>query len=157
MQKIVPFLWLDGRLEEAVTFWTSVFPDGRVLEISRYGDGAPMPAGTAMSAQFELNGQEFMALNGGPEFQFTPAVSFFVRCKDQAEVDHYWERLTADGGEEQPCGWLKDRFGLSWQIIPDALPAALGDSDPAAAQRALQAMFQMKKIDVAAIERARAG
>src|SRR5687768_18357215 len=129
MQKITPFLWMDDRIEEATSFWVSVFDDARIVTVSRYGHGAPRPAGTVMSVSFELAGQEFMALNGGPAFQFTPAISFFVKCETQAEVDTYWEKLLAGGGEEEPCGWLKDRYGLSWQIIPIALGRYLGDKD----------------------------
>jgi predicted 3-demethylubiquinone-9 3-methyltransferase (glyoxalase superfamily) len=157
VQKITPFLWFDDRLEDAVNFYTSVFPNAKVTNISRYGDAGPLPAGTIMTATFELEGQEFMALNGGPEFTFNEAVSFFVKCENQAEVDSLWNKLMADGGSEQPCGWLKDKFGLSWQIIPNALGQYLGDPDPAKAQRVMQAMLQMKKIDVAALEKAYAG
>jgi predicted 3-demethylubiquinone-9 3-methyltransferase (glyoxalase superfamily) len=157
MQKISPFLWFDDRIEEAVSLYVGLFPGGRIVRTSRYGPGAPRPAGTVMSMTFELAGQEFMALNGGPLYQFTPAVSFLVKCATQAEVDHYWEGLVAGGGEAQPCGWLRDRFGLSWQVIPDALGRALGDPDPARAHRAVQAMLQMTKIDIAALERALAG
>ena len=157
MQSITPFLWFDDRIEEAVSLYVSVFPDARIVCTSRYGPGAPRPAGTVMSMTFELRGQEFMALNGGPLFQFTPAVSFVVKCETQAEVDHYWQGLLAGGGDEQPCGWLKDRFGLSWQVIPAALGRALSDPDPARAGRAMQAMLQMKKIDIAALDRALAG
>ena len=157
MQSITPFLWFDDRIDEAVSLYVSVFPDARIVRTSRYGPGAPRPAGTAMSMTFELRGQEFMALNGGPLFQFTPAVSFVVKCETQAEVDHYWQGLLAGGGDEQPCGWLKDRFGLSWQVIPAALGRALSDPDPARAGRAMQAMLQMKKIDIAALDRALAG
>jgi predicted 3-demethylubiquinone-9 3-methyltransferase (glyoxalase superfamily) len=157
VQKITPFLWFDDRLEDAVNFYTSVFPNAKVTNISRYGDAGPLPAGTIMTATFELEGQEFMALNGGPEFTFNEAVSFFVKCENQAEIDSLWNKLTADGGSEQPCGWLKDKFGLSWQIIPNALGQYLGDPDPAKAQRVMQAMLQMKKIDVAALEKAYAG
>ena len=157
MQPIIPFLWFDDRIEDAVSLYVSVFPDSRIVSTTHYGAGAPRPAGTVMSMTFELRGQQFMALNGGPMYQFSPAVSFMVTCATQAEVDHYWHGLLAGGGEEQPCGWLKDRFGLSWQVIPHALGAALGDPDPTRAGRAVQAMLQMKKIDIAALERALAG
>jgi predicted 3-demethylubiquinone-9 3-methyltransferase (glyoxalase superfamily) len=156
MQKIVPFLWFDGYGEEAVAFYTSVFKDAITVHINRYGAGGPMPAGTMTSATFRLFGQEFYALNGGPYFQFSPAVSFFIKCDNQAEVDYYWERLT-DGGVPQPCGWLKDRFGLSWQVIPNRLGELLGDTDPRRAQRAMAAMMGMQKIDVAQLEAAADG
>ena len=156
MQKITPFLWFNDNAEEAVNFYVSLFPNSRIVDESRYGEGGPGPSGSIMSMSFELEGQEFMALNGGPAFRFNEAISFMVKCRTQTEVDFYWEKLSA-GGEEQPCGWLKDRFGVSWQIIPDALTQALSDPDPEKAQRSVQAMLQMKKIDIAAIERARAG
>lgn len=145
VQKISPFLWFDNNMEEAVTFYVSVFPDSKVTLM------------TPMTSSFELCGQEFMALNGGPMFRFTEAVSFFVKCKDQEEVDTYWTRLTAAGGAESQCGWLKDRFGLSWQIIPDALGRYLQDKDQARAQRVMQAMLKMKKIIVADLDAAAAG
>lgn len=157
MQKITPFLWFDDNAEEAMEFYTSIFKDSRIMDVSRYGEGAPLPAGTVMTATFHLAGQEFMALNAGPMFKFTEAISFFVKCADQAEVDYYWNHLLAGGGTPQPCGWLKDRFGLSWQVIPDALGRLLGDPDPGRAGRAMQAMLQMTKIDVAALEAAAAG
>jgi len=157
MQKITPFLWFDDRIEEAVELYTSVFSNAKITNIMRGGQGAPGSSGRVMSATFELEGQAFMALNGGPTFQFTPAVSFFVRCETQAEVDRYWIRLTEGGGSEERCGWLKDKFGLSWQIIPVALERYLGDSDPAKAQRVMQAMLKMKKLDIASLDRAYAG
>jgi predicted 3-demethylubiquinone-9 3-methyltransferase (glyoxalase superfamily) len=150
MQKITPFLWFDGRVEEAVELYTSVFPNTKVGKITRHGD-------KVMSASFELEGQAFLALNGGPTYQFSPAVSFFVRCETQVEVDHYWTRLTANGGAENQCGWLSDKFGLCWQIIPVALERYLNDDDPAKAQRVMQAMLKMTKIDIAALDRAYAG
>lgn len=155
-QKITPFLWFDNDAEEAITFYTSIFKDARIVSQSRYPEGAPgpAPAGSLMSATFQLAGQQFMALNGGPQFKFNEAVSFFVDCDTQEEVDYYWDRLTADGGAPGPCGWLKDRFGLSWQIVPKALSQMLGDADPAKAQRAMQAMLQMSKIDIAGLRRA---
>ena len=153
MQKIVTFLWFNDNAEEALNFYTNVFPDSRVKNVSRYGPAGPGTPGSVMSATIELAGQEFMLLNGGPHFSFTPAISLFVRCRDQAEVDSYWTQLLA-GGEESQCGWLKDRFGLSWQIIPDALGRLLSDRDPGRATRAMQAMLRMKKIDVAELERA---
>lgn len=157
MHKITPCLWFDNRIEEAVNFYVSVFKDGKILETSRYGDAGPMPAGTVLTMRFVLNGQEFMALNGGPQFRFSEAISFVVECKDQAEVDYYWDRLTAGGGREDQCAWLKDRYGLSWQIVPEALPRLLGGPDKAGAGRVMQAMLKMKKIVVADLEKAYAG
>lgn len=153
---ITPCLWFDNRIEEAVKFYISVF-GGRVLSAAYYPAGAPMPQGTVMTITFTLRDQEFIALNGGPHFKFTEAVSFMVTCKDQAEVDKYWEALTTDGGEESQCGWLKDRYGLSWQITPSALLACITDKDPEKARRTMQAMMQMKKIDIAAVKKAHAG
>ncbi len=153
MQKITPFLWFDGNVEEAVNFYTGIFKNAAIKNVSRYGEGAPLPAGTIMSATFELEGQEFYALNGGPMYSFTPAISFFIKCETQEEVDHYWYKL-AEGGSELQCGWLKDKFGLSWQVIPDALGQLLQDKDPKRAQRAMQAMLQMKKIDIAGLKAA---
>ena len=146
-QKIAPYLWFDDRLEEAVTFYVSVFPNSKILDIARQGD-------EAFTANFILDGVEFIALNGGPQFTFTEAVSFFVKCKDQAEVDRYWNVLTADGGEEGQCGWLKDKFGLSWQIVPNQLMDYLGDPDPGRSGRSMQAMRQMNKIVIADLARA---
>ena len=145
MQKITPFLWFDDEAEDAANFYVSLFEDSEVTNVT------PGPAGQAQWVGFTLAGQEFMALNGGPQNSFTEAVSFFVRCKDQGEVDRLWTQLT-DGGEESQCGWLKDRFGLSWQIIPDRLGELLGDPDPGRSQRAMQAMLQMRKIDVQGLE-----
>lgn len=153
MQKITTFLTFNNQAEEAINLYVSIFPNSKILTISRYGEGAPMPAGTVMSASFELDGQQFTALNGGPMFTFSPAISFFVKCDTQAEVDYYWEKLT-EGGSEEPCGWLKDKFGLSWQIIPNALGELIGHPDREKAGRALQAMLQMKKIDIAALRAA---
>lgn len=153
MQKITPFLWFDGNVEEAINFYTAIFKNAAIKNVSRYGEGAPLPAGSIMSATFELEGQEFYALNGGPMYSFTPAISFFIKCETQEEVDHYWYKL-AEGGSEQPCGWLKDKFGLSWQVIPDALGQLLQDKDPQRAQRAMQAMLKMKKIDIAGLKAA---
>jgi predicted 3-demethylubiquinone-9 3-methyltransferase (glyoxalase superfamily) len=157
MSTITPFLWFDDNAEEAMNFYVEVFGDAKVGEVSRYGEGGPAPAGTVMSATFELRGQQFMALNGGPEFTFTEAVSFFVSCETQEEVDDLWQKLTADGGEESQCGWLKDKFGLSWQIIPNALGELLNDPDPVKSQRVMQAMLQMGKIDIEGLRRAYAG
>jgi predicted 3-demethylubiquinone-9 3-methyltransferase (glyoxalase superfamily) len=153
MQKITPFLWFDDQAEEAMNFYVSIFKNSKVVNVSRYGEGGPKPAGTAMIATFQLDGQEIMALNGGPEFKFTEAISFFVTCETQEEVDWYWNRLSA-GGEESQCGWLKDKFGLSWQIVPTALGQLMGDPDPAKAQRVMHAMLQMRKIDIAVLQRA---
>ena len=153
MPATTPCLWFDGRAEEAATFYTEVFPNSSVTGVTRYGPGTPMPEGTALTVEFTLDGRPYTALNGGPQFTFTEAVSFQIACADQDEVDHYWTRLT-DGGEESQCGWLKDRFGLSWQVVPDELPALLADPDPQRAQRAMQALMGMRKIDVAAVRRA---
>ena len=155
MQKITPFLWFNGNAEEAVNFYAAVFEHAKVGKLSRYGDAGPFPKGTVMTAEVELFGQKFVALNGGPHFQFTPAVSFYVDCETQAEVDRYWSKLT-EGGEEQPCGWLVDKFGVSWQIIPSMLVRLLTDPDPQKAGRVAQAMFKMTKIDIATIEKAAA-
>jgi predicted 3-demethylubiquinone-9 3-methyltransferase (glyoxalase superfamily) len=152
-QKITPFLWFDNNLEEAMNFYTSIFKNAKVGNISRYGEGAPVPAGTVMTATFEIEGQEFMGLNGGPLYKFTEAISFFVNCETQEEVDELWEKLT-EGGQESQCGWLKDKFGLSWQIIPKELGQLLGDPDPKKSQRVMQAMLQMHKIDVAKLKEA---
>jgi predicted 3-demethylubiquinone-9 3-methyltransferase (glyoxalase superfamily) len=156
MQKITPFLWFDDNAEEAMNFYVSIFKNSRILHVQRYGEGGPAPAGQLMTATFELEGQQFMALNAGPQFKFTEAISFYVDCATQAEVDELWAKLTA-GGEESQCGWLKDKFGLSWQIIPRALGEMLGDADPEKANRAMQAMLQMQKIDIAKLEAAYAG
>jgi len=152
---ITPCLWFDTEGEEAARFYTSVFPNSKILEISRYGDAGPRDAGTVMTVDFELNGQKFLALNGGPEFTFSEAISFQVSCRDQGEVDAYWSQLSA-GGEEGPCGWLKDRFGVSWQIVPTALPELLGGPDPETSQRVMRAMLKMKKIEIDELERAAA-
>jgi predicted 3-demethylubiquinone-9 3-methyltransferase (glyoxalase superfamily) len=156
MQKITPFLWFDNQAEEAMTLYLSVFKDSREGKISRYGDAGPGPKGSVMSATFHLEGQEFMALNGGPVFHFTPAISLFVNCETQEEVDALWEKLSA-GGEKSRCGWLKDRFGLSWQIIPRRLSELLHASDGATSQRVMKAMMQMGKIDINTLERAANG
>ena len=153
MQKITPFLWFDNQAEEAANFYVSIFKNSTIKSVSRYGEGGPGPKGTAMSVTFQLAGQDFMALNGGPLFTFTPAVSFFVNCETQQEIDELWEELTA-GGEEVRCGWLKDKFGLSWQIIPTALGEMLQDKDSKKSKRVMQAMMQMNKLDIAALKRA---
>jgi predicted 3-demethylubiquinone-9 3-methyltransferase (glyoxalase superfamily) len=155
MTKLTPCLWFDTEGEEAATFYTSVFPNSRIVDIARYGSAGPRPEGTVMTVDFELDGQPFLALNGGPEFTFSEAISFQVDCKNQEEVDSFWNQLSA-GGEEGPCGWLKDKFGLSWQIVPTRLPELLGDPDRAKSQRVMQAMLQMKKIDIDGLERAAA-
>lgn len=153
MQKITPFLWFDNKAEEATNFYVSVFKNSKVLGVTRYGEGGPGPKGTVMTTAFQLEGQEFYALNGGPHFSFTPAISLFVNCETQQEVDELWGKLV-EGGEPQPCGWLKDRYGLSWQIVPTALGKMLSDPDPAKSQRVMKAMLQMSKIDIAALKRA---
>lgn len=156
MQKIVPFLWFDGNAEEAMTFYTSIFKNSKVGQITRCGNAGPGPKGSVLTAKFEIEGQEFMALNGGPEFKFTPAISFFVNCETQKEVDELWEKLLA-GGKAMQCGWLTDKFGISWQIIPKALMEFLGDKDPQKSQRVMQAMMKMIKIDVEGLKRAHEG
>jgi len=156
MKNIVPCLWFDTEGEAAAALYTSVFPNSKILDIAHYGEAGPRPAGTVMTVSFELNGQEFLALNGGPEFTFSEAVSFQVMCEGQDEVDHFWSKL-GEGGEHGPCGWLKDRFGLSWQIVPTRLGELLGDPDPARAQRAMTAMLGMKKLEIAELEQAADG
>jgi predicted 3-demethylubiquinone-9 3-methyltransferase (glyoxalase superfamily) len=156
IQKITPFLWFDRQAEEAAAFYVSIFPNSKVVKVVRYGAAGPGPAGSAMTVEFQLEGQTFVALNGGPHFKFTEAVSFVVNCQTQDEVDAYWEKLSA-GGEPSRCGWLKDRFGLSWQIVPTALPQLLSDPDPEKARRVMKAMLAMQKLDIRALERAREG
>ncbi|KAB8190316.1 VOC family protein [Nonomuraea phyllanthi] len=156
MQKITTYLWFDDQAEEAAAFYTSLFKDSRVLHVQRHGEAGPGPAGTAMVVTFELAGQRFIALNGGPQFRFTEAISLYVECESQAEVDDLWARLT-EGGEESHCGWLKDRYGLSWQLIPRGMEQLLSDPDPARSQRAMQAMLGMQKIDLQAMEAAANG
>jgi predicted 3-demethylubiquinone-9 3-methyltransferase (glyoxalase superfamily) len=153
MQKITPFLWFDHQAEEAANFYISLFKDSKIVSISRYGEGGPGLPGAVMTVNFQLEGQEFIALNGGPEFTFSPAISFFVDCATQAEVDRLWENLT-EGGEEVQCGWLKDKFGLSWQIVPSGLSDLLNGKDADGSRRAMQAMLQMKKIDLAKMREA---
>jgi predicted 3-demethylubiquinone-9 3-methyltransferase (glyoxalase superfamily) len=153
VQKITTFLTYDGQAEDAVKLYTSVFKNSRIVSTSRYPDGGPMPKGMLMSAAFEIDGQEFIAMNGGPSFTFAEGISLFVGCETQEEVDDLWEKLS-DGGEKGPCGWLKDRFGVSWQIVPRILGEMLADKDPAKAGRVMQAMMQMKKIDIAGLRRA---
>jgi predicted 3-demethylubiquinone-9 3-methyltransferase (glyoxalase superfamily) len=153
MQSLTPCLWFDTEGENAANFYTSIFPNSKILDISRYGSAGPRPEGTVMTVSFELDGQKFLALNGGPQFTFSEAISFQVSCKNQEEVDHYWSKLS-EGGETGPCGWLKDKFGLSWQIVPTALPELLGDPDKEKAQRVMAAMLEMKKIQIDELERA---
>jgi predicted 3-demethylubiquinone-9 3-methyltransferase (glyoxalase superfamily) len=157
MPKITPCLWFDGHIDEAAKFYTSVFPDAKIKERAEYGADTPMPEGTPLTVIFEIAGQEFMLLNGGDYFTINEAVSFYVHCKDQKEVDYYWTKLTADGGAESMCGWLKDKYGVSWQIVPEALARYMKDKDKAKANRVTQAMLQMRKIDVAALDKAYAG
>ena len=153
-QRITPFLWFDGQAEEAANFYVAIFPNSRIAATTRYGDAGPGPKGSVMTIGFELDGQSFTGLNGGPVFKFTEAMSLVVHCETQAEVDHYWERLTADGGKPNQCAWLKDKFGVSWQIVPDALIALLQGKDPAKSTRVMHAMLQMTKIDIAKLQAA---
>jgi predicted 3-demethylubiquinone-9 3-methyltransferase (glyoxalase superfamily) len=153
MQKITPFLWFDHQAEEAMNFYMSVFRNSRILNVNRYGEGAPLPKCTVLTASFVLNGQEFIALNGGPIYKFSPATSFVVNCDDQAEVDYYWEKLGA-GGKYNQCDWLDDKFGVTWQIVPTQLGKLLSDPDPVKAGRVMQAMMKMQKIDIATLQRA---
>jgi predicted 3-demethylubiquinone-9 3-methyltransferase (glyoxalase superfamily) len=150
-------LWFDDRAEEAAHYYVSVFKNSSVGRVSHYTEGAPRPAGTVLTVEFTANGHKFVALNGGPEFKFTEAVSFQIFCENQEEVDYYWTKLTEGGGEPGPCGWLKDKFGLSWQVIPDRLDDMISDPDPAKAERAMKAMLSMHKLDIAALEKAYAG
>ena len=154
MQKITPFLWFDGKAEDAVNFYCSVFKDAKMGEVVRWDKTGPGPEGSVLTAAFELFGQKFVALNGGPEFKFNEAVSFVINCDNQDEVDYYWDKLTADGGQPSQCGWLKDKFGLSWQVTPTVLLKMIGDKDPAKAGRAMQAMMKMTKLDIATLEKA---
>jgi len=156
MQKIRPFLWFDKEAEEAANFYVSIFQNSRITDVTRYGEPGPGPAGSVMTVAFVLDGQEFIALNGGPHFRFTEAVSMFVTCDNQAEVDYFWDKLMAGGGQSSQCGWLKDRFGLSWQIVPAVLMTLLQDPDPAKSARVMQAMLQMVKLDIATLQRAHA-
>src|SRR6202045_564678 len=153
MKKITPFLGFDDKAEEAANFYVSIFKNSKMGKVVRYGEGAPAPKGTVMTVTFELDGQEFYALNGGPHFKFTEAVSFFVNCETQQEVDELWEKLSA-GGKKSRCGWLKDKYGLSWQIVPSVLGGMLQDKDPKKSQRVMQAMLQMTKIDIARLKQA---
>lgn len=156
MQKITPCLWFDSNAEEAVQFYTSIFQGSKILETARYGDAGPGPKGSVLTMKFQLNGQEFMALNGGPIFKFTEAVSFVVYCENQQEVDGYWEKLSA-GGKEVQCGWLKDKYGLSWQIVPTILSQLVSDKDPEKSNRVMQALMKMIKLDIEGLEKAYQG
>jgi predicted 3-demethylubiquinone-9 3-methyltransferase (glyoxalase superfamily) len=155
-QKITPNLWFDTEAEEAAAFYTSVFENSRIVNVARYTEAGPRPAGMVMTVEFELDGQRFIAINGGPEFTFDEAVSLMITCETQDEVDRYWERLS-EGGEEGPCGWLKDRYGLSWQVVPSGMEELFADPDPKRAERAMQAMFGMRKLDIEALRRAADG
>ena len=157
MQKITPFLWFNNNAEEAAKFYTSIFKDSKILETSRYGDAGPGPKGSVMVVRFQIAGMEVTALNGGPQFKFSEAFSLMVSCDDQQEVDDYWRQLTAGGGQESMCGWLKDKFGFSWQIVPKQLTKLIADKDPKKAGRVMQAMLKMKKIEIAELERAAKG
>ena len=154
--KIIPSLWFDTEAEEAASLYCSVFKNSRILSTTRYPEGSPGPAGEVMTVDFEVDGERFVGINGGPQFPFTEAVSFQITCEDQAEVDYFWERLT-DGGQEVQCGWLKDRYGLSWQVVPRGMDEVFADADPARAQRAMQAMLGMVKLDIAALRAAADG
>ena len=156
MPKITPFLWFDNQAEEAANFYVSIFKNSKIVKVNRYGEAGPGPKGSAMTVVIQLDGQDFIALNGGPHFKFTEAVSFSVDCKTQQEVDTYWEKLS-EGGQQVQCGWLKDKYGLSWQIVPSALGELLGDPDPQKSKRVMEAMLKMKKIDIEGLKRASAG
>ena len=156
-QKITPNLWFDMNAEEAANFYVDLFDDGRILNVARYPEGSPGPDGEVMTVEWELNGQKFVGINGGPQFQFSEAVSFMISCKDQEEVDYYWDRLTADGGKEGQCGWLTDRFGLAWQVVPEGMDEVFSDPDPAKAERSMAAMMKMKKLDIAELRAAAEG
>src|SRR5438045_6294679 len=153
MQKVTPFLWFDTQAEEAAKFYVSIFKDSKIVNIARYGDAGPGPKGSVMTVEFELNGEQFVALNGGPQFKFTEAVSFVVNCESQEEIDYFWTKLTA-GGQEVQCGWLKDKFGLSWQVVPIALGKMISDPDPAKSQPVMKAMLKMVKLDLPTLKRA---
>ena len=153
MQKITPFLWFDDKAEEAMNFYISIFRNSKIVSVTRYGEAGPGPKGTAMTATFQLDGQEFIALNGGPQFKFTEAISFVVNCETQEEVDEFWEKLS-EGGEKLRCGWLKDRYGVSWQVVPSALGEMLQDKDPEKSKRVMKAMLQMDKIDIKTLRQA---
>ncbi len=154
MQKIVPNLWFDTEAEDAARFYTSIFKNSQITEVSHYGDAGPREAGMVLTVEFELDGEQFTAINGGPEFKFDEAVSFLVNCDTQSEIDYFWEALTADGGQEGVCGWLKDKFGLSWQIVPSVLGELMKEGDDEKTNRAMKALLQMKKLDIATLEKA---
>jgi predicted 3-demethylubiquinone-9 3-methyltransferase (glyoxalase superfamily) len=156
MQKITPFLWFDNQAEEAIDFYISVFKNGRLLSVTRNGEGGPGPSEAVLTASFELEGQQFIALNGGPHFKFNEAVSFVVNCETQGDVDYYWDKLST-GGQESQCGWLKDKFGLSWQVVPTILPSLLQNKDPEKAKRTMEALMKMKKLDIATLKQASEG
>ena len=157
VQKITPFLWYDGKAEEAVKLYTSIFKNSKIVSMSYWKEGSPFPVGQVMAATFELEGQKFYAFDAGPMFKFTEAISFFVNCETQEEIDYYWNKLTADGGEESMCGWLKDKFGLSWQIVPTFMMEVLNDKDPAKVGRTMEAMMKMKKLIIADLKKASEG
>jgi len=154
MKGITPFLWFDQDAEAAMDFYTSIFKHSKIVRVSRYGDAGPGPKGQVMVGEFEINGQRFMALNGGPQFKFTEAISFVIHCEDQEEIDYYWSNLTSQGGQESQCGWLKDKFGLSWQVAPTAMAKMLKNPKSKGTERAFAAMMEMKKLDIAALEAA---
>jgi predicted 3-demethylubiquinone-9 3-methyltransferase (glyoxalase superfamily) len=156
-QRIVPNLWFDTEAEEAAAFYTSIFANSRIVNRTHYTEAGPREAGTVMTVEWELDGQRFLGINGGPQFEFDESVSFAITCEDQDEVDYYWERLLEGGGSEGPCGWLKDRFGLAWQVVPRGMDELFADPDPERSRRAMEAMFDMKKLDVAALEAAADG
>ena len=153
MQKITPFLWFESQAEEAANFYTSIFKNSKIVRVARYGEAGPGPKGSVMTVAFNLDGQDFVALNGGPEFAFTPAISFLVSCKTQEEVDHFWEKLL-QGGKPSQCGWLKDKFGVSWQVVPAVLGELLGDKDAKKSKRVMEAMLQMVKLDIKKLKEA---
>ena len=157
MQKITPFLWYDNQAEEAAKFYTSIFKNSKMGTVRRYGEAGPGPKGSAMTVEFQIEGQDFLALNGGPHYQFTPAISLFVKCETQAEVDDLWEKLLSGGGKPNRCGWLQDKFGVSWQVIPTALSRLMGDPDPEKSSRVMRAMLQMEKINIEGLKRAYEG
>jgi predicted 3-demethylubiquinone-9 3-methyltransferase (glyoxalase superfamily) len=156
-QEIVPNLWFDTEAEESAEFYCSIFPNSKILNVARYTEAGPREAGMVMTVDFELNGNRFTAINGGPEFKFDEAVSFLITCEDQDEIDHYWEKLIADGGQESMCGWLKDKYGLSWQVVPEGFEEIFSDPDPEKAKRTMEALLKMRKLDVAALRAAAEG
>ena len=157
MPRITPNLWFDLESLEAAEFYVSIFPNSQVTTVTHYGENAPQPAGTVLTVNFLLDGQEYTAINGGPAFTFSEAISLLINCADQKEIDYYWDKLTADGGQESQCGWLKDKFGLSWQVVPEGWEKLMNDPDKDRVERAMQAMFQMRKLDIAALEAAADG